>query len=74
MFLLPKQFLDLGEERAVVYNVGSFMLYVLCTVDNIIDCLLDSNLHFYYIFQAFDSTPFGIDLPKLEERLPTKEL
>jgi hypothetical protein len=47
---------------------------MLCTVANIIACFYDSKLHLCLIFQAFDSTPSGIDLPKLEERLPTKEL
>jgi hypothetical protein len=50
------------------------MAYVLCTVQYIIACFYDGNLHLCRIFQAFDSTPSGIDRPKLEERLPTKEL
>jgi hypothetical protein len=47
---------------------------MLCTVQYIIACSYDSNLDLCGIFQAFDSTPSGIDPPKLEERLPTKEL
>jgi hypothetical protein len=47
--------------------------FMLCPVQNMIACFYGGNLHFRRIFQAFDSTPFGIDLPKLEEKLPTKE-
>ena len=45
-----------------------------CSAPNTIACFCDSKLHFHAFFEVFDSTPSGIDLPKFEEWLPTKEL
>src|SRR4249920_1325484 len=43
-------------------------------VPYMIACFYDSKLDLRPLFRGFDSTPSGIDHPKLEERLPTKEL
>ena len=64
--------LKLRRHTMFAREPGSCLM--LCTVQDIIACFCDGILHFRCIFHAFDSTPSGIYLPKLEERLPTKEL